>query len=154
MKAKEFMIGDWVIFHDSGYASDNTIWREDRICQIDGIDGDVRVKWIEEDGTKEDWPHVSTTDLSPIPLTKEILEKNGFVPKFSDSCLTEYLIYKDIVDGLHEMYMRIVYFNTEEKEHKLECFDCRTGGCQIWVKHVHQLQHALRLCEIEKEIVI
>ena len=95
---------------------------------------------------------VNADNVEPILLTPDILEKNGFVPKFSDGCFTEYLIYKDIVDGLHEMYMRIVYFNTEEKEHKLECFDCRTGGSQIWIKYIHQLQHALRLCGIEKTI--
>lgn len=139
MKANEIQIGDWVYstfsklpckvtylkLHESGYASVETT----NVLGVKDINS-----------------------LSPIPITAEILEKNGFVPKFLDGCLTEYLIYKDIVDGLHEMYMRIAYFNTEEKEHKLECFDCRTGGCQIWIKYVHQLQHALRLCGIEKEI--
>ena len=118
------MIGDWVNYRG--------------ICNRVAPADFCHFEWMDE--------------IRPIPLTPEILEKNGFVPKFSDGCLTEYLIYKDIVDGLHEMYIRIAYFNIKEKEHKLECFDCRTGGCQIWIKFVHELQHALRLCGIEKEI--
>ena len=136
------MIGDWVIFHDSGYASDGTTWEEDRVCQIDRIDMDVRVKWYDEDGCLEDWHHVSTFCLSPIPLTPEILEKNGFK--------------KD--EKLEEMY----YWNWGIGNNCVS-YDKETGIVRIFhvfgylvfvlpLSYVHELQHALKLCGIEKEI--
>ena len=144
MKANELMIGDWVLTLDSTH-------KEKVFAQVDAIEEGQHSILVTRECSN--W-FVDIDWIEPILLTPEILEKNGFVPKFSDGGLTKYLIYKDIVDGLHEMYMRIFYFNTKEKEHKLECFDCRTGGIQIWIKYVHQLQHALRLCGIEKEIVL
>ena len=138
MKANELMIGDWVEHIVVGEQSRNHPMKVD----LRGLNRIQAAISNSDDGLI----------VRPIPLTPEILEKNWFVPRFSDGCLTEYLIYKDIVDGLHRMYIRISYFNTKENEHKLECFDCRMGGCQIWIKYVHELQHALRLCGIEKEI--
>ena len=139
MEAKELMIGDWVLFHDSGYASDDTVWKKDRVCQIDSIDTDVRVKWYDEDGCEEEWPNVSVMHLSPIPLSPEILEKNGWVKN---------------------LYSDESYFNEE-----LECLPLVVGvdGNKWWwhvgaelvtpINYVHELQHALRLCGIGKEML-
>lgn len=139
MKVKDLMIGDWVVFHDSGYASDGTVWKKDRVCQIDSIDTDVRVKWYDEDGYEEEWPNVSVMHLSPIPLTPEILEKNGWVK---------------------DLYSDESYDNEE-----LECLSLWVGedSKNKWwwhvgvdlvtpINYVHELQHALRLCGKEKEI--
>ena len=142
MRAKELMIGDWVECVDSTH-------KKKVYAQIDAIEEGQTCILVKLDNCN--W-FLDISFIKPIPLTPEILEKNGFVPKFSDNCLTEYLIYKDIVDGLHKMYIKIFYFRTKEEEHKLECFDCATGGCHIWIKYIHQLQHALRLCGIEKTI--
>ena len=140
MKANELMVGDWVIFHDSGYASDGTTWEENRVCQIDSIDEDVRVKWYDESGYKEDWPHVSTELLSPIPLTSGILKKNGF----------EYF---------HKNYSSLSYNHPFKL--KMTNWPDENGLGGLWticniieIRFVHQLQHALRLCGIEKEIVL
>lgn len=132
LSCNDLMIGDWVIFHDSGYASDGTTWKEDRVCQIDAIDVDVSVKWYDEDGYKEDWPHVSTFCLSPIPLTQEILEKNGFSDDYCNDDLCYAQSCGDVI-GIHI-------------NGKNGCMD------EMYFKYVHQLQQALRLCRIEKEI--
>lgn len=78
-------------------------------------------------------------DLEPIPLTLEILEKNGFVRELSDCG----------IDYSSEVYkLRIIRRRNDE-------------GWTIYANHfgldkkdlfVHELQHALRLCGIEKEI--
>lgn len=75
---------------------------------------------------------VETFDrISPIPLTPEILEKN----------------FPNPTDGLS-------WFPEEGG------FNCHTyvPNCEInafgLFKYVHELQHALRLCGIEKEIVL
>ena len=123
MKANELMIGDWVYssftlsklpckvtylkLHESGYGSVETT-------------NVIGVKDI--------------ASLSPIPLTPEILEKNGFV-KESRECHSKTLQYCVLIDGLWIDVSGENYF-----EGKLE--------------FVHQLQHALRLCGIEKEIVL
>jgi len=125
MKANELMIGDWVV-GSSGEP-----------FKIGIIDPDF-LFWNE---------------VQPIPLTPKILEKNGFV---ANNHICPYPYYE--------------YVN---KEHKLEIgFGFPQGNQTIfkepWVYidsecvfiqhlpciHVHQLQHALRLCGIEKEIIL
>ena len=71
-------------------------------------------------------------EVQPIPLTSEILEKNEFI-KESRDCHGEPLQYCELVDGLWIDISGENYF-----EGKLE--------------YVHQLQQALRLCLIKKEI--
>ncbi len=92
MKAEELMIGDYVFVGD-----DKT---------------PIKITHISKSG---DYSY-----LKPIPLTVEILEKNGFVKHLPED--------------------NIVYFTiTINKK-------------EIRIDYVHQLQHALRLCGIEKEI--
>ena len=71
-------------------------------------------------------------EIESIPLTIEILKKNGFIEESRD-CYGEPLQYCELIDGLWIDISEENFF-----EGKLE--------------YVHQLQHALRLCEIEKEI--
>ena len=79
-------------------------------------------------------------DIHPISLTPEILEKNG--------CLhtAENRILCDWFDG------RI----TVRKYNNREWYELFVGSNQMKFKlmFVHQLQHALRLGGVEKEIVI
>lgn len=64
-----------------------------------------------------------------IPITKEILEKNGI--KYQFGC--PWYQYGDEIGG--------------------EGFEIHFAlHCQIQIKYVHELQHALRLCKIDKEI--
>lgn len=155
MKAEELMIGDWVhVEAHRGFNAQNV-----KVETIPDNDGDYEYghhyghigAWLESDDN--DFRDVEAKHLRPIPLNPEILEKNGFFPKWRDNCLVEYLIYKDIVDGLHEMYVKITFFVGQD-EHILDCFYVKTGGFHVWIKYVHQLQHALRLCGINHEIIL
>jgi hypothetical protein len=76
--------------------------------------------------------YLRLSECKPIPLTPEILEKNGFVVESRD-CHDEPLQYCELVDGLWIDISGENFF-----EGKLE--------------YVHQLQHALGLCEINKTI--
>jgi len=74
----------------------------------------------------------------PIPITPEILEKNGFVYDSEDK------LFKDIYPRISMVYAqyRLVengYINYGEMSE---------------IKYVHELQHALKLCGIDKEIVL
>lgn len=77
--------------------------------------------------------------LAPIPLTDEILKANGF----------EYF-HKNFaaLDRKSPFQLEMVEWPNEE-------------GIGLWmlggvikIRYVHELQHALRLCEIEKEIIL
>ena len=121
MKANELMIGDWVLYNET----------YQQILEISGIDDEV---YLEADEL------VHQSEIQSIPLTPEILEKNGFHKEWDEdimlmSCDTiiveigdNYKLYKD-----GKMYLR---------------------GVLAPLYYVHELQHAMRLCGIEKEIVI
>lgn len=149
MKAEELMIGDWVMLDPQLKEYYEFAGKSCQVIGLSDEDGEIK---IEYDEGKYFWTD-GVDDIIPIPLTYEILEKNGFVPIWRELNYSKYLIYKDVVDGIHEMFIRIFFFRNKD-EHKLECFDVRTGSCQLWIKYVHELQQALRLCGIRKDIII
>ena len=65
----------------------------------------------------------------PIPLTARILEKNGW--------------WRSAYDMWHHAE---VNFSIEKWNGKFQCYDIT----QIKLDSVHQLQHALRLCELDE----
>lgn len=74
--------------------------------------------------------------LDPIPLTAEILEKNGF--KRSEV----FVEWKYENDNVYMIYKPFPYLKIQMEE-RIVAFPC---------EYIHQLQHALRPCGIEKEI--
>ena len=73
----------------------------------------------------------------PIPLTAEILEKNGFT-RFG----TDY-----ILEGEH-----FGLDNPSNPNNYLDNYWLRISIKAVNIEYVHELQHAMRLCGIEKEI--
>lgn len=138
MKANELMIGDWV----NVTAAENIV-RPDILSilpkkgKVVGIDGDcIYVDFVEY--------LFMFGDIEPIPLTPEILEKNGF--KKCDEC-EQWTLYKhscyNILWSADEPYLEIVSYNGDSGEFN-----------RMGISFVHELQHALRLCGIEKEVVL
>lgn len=78
--------------------------------------------------------------ISPIPLTKDILVKNSYKS-------TQGLDFYWLDDKKH-----CCIKNYDGK--RLFCY--KQGINDVWliVKYVHQLQHLLQLCGIEKEITL
>lgn len=143
MVANELMIGDWVMVNDIEHTHPLQVTEIFNKCGAyyatlywDGMPDNVN-------------PEVLTADVDkvlPIPLTPEILEKNGF---------------RIIFEGdLHVSYFQdIGRFHVEIKVDKVGIFQKLSMCDGFWNKitiiecrFVHQLQHALRLCGIEKEI--
>lgn len=119
MEATDLMIGDWV-------------YRPDCYCKVkevreNGIIGRDHLRGI-----------ISFEELKPIPLTPEILKKNGFdnyggIFKFEEEGI-------DIQIRL-DKYVRV--------------FAGMDNTCNFKSGfYVHKLQHALRMCGINKEIVL
>lgn len=92
-------------------------------------------------------------EIEPIPITAEILEKNGFKREEEGRGFSEpYCVYvnddfqyvvkvypKDIMDR----YSRLEIGEYDDNEYM-----------SLLINHVHELQHALRLADINKEITI
>lgn len=130
MKANELMIGDWVYNKN--------------------IDKPMQVYPMMFSQMFRQKPNATTEDYNifPIPLTAEILEKN----EFDIICLKPgqavYSLADDYYDlGVEEIsdsIWRVEYWDLESSS-----FDAK-----LQIAFVHELQHALRLCGIEKEIVL
>ena len=117
MLCKELQYMDWVT-DEHGFQMQITNVGEDyAYATFEGNEGDP---W--EFDNKDDQP-------KPIPLTAEILEKNGWWYDLDDIWLH---------DG--------VSFCIEKWNGKFQCYDIN----QIKLDSVHQLQHALRLCGLDE----
>lgn len=98
---------------------------------------------------------VCADELSPIPITPEILEKNGFKNDFYE---------EESVADYHTI--RLEGYSLKHKIGKIDGYLvtwCNGGvnvttdlhGCvQKDISYVHELQHALKLCKIDKEITL
>lgn len=132
------MIGDYVTMVADAKRFPENIVGETIPCKVIGLDlyktEGVRVannfEFMDEDPNK----------LSPMPLTYEILKKNGGI--MSDT-LAKFDIGNYYVIYEYDGFLTICEDNYNER--KISYIDC---------EYVHQLQHALRLCGINKEIVL
>ena len=141
MEAKELMIGDWIWYDNQPY----------QIRQL-GIFGENR------DG--ESFPAVCVgkpigigliverNEIEPISLTSEILEKNGWSYNDEDE---KFFPQTWIGGGLMLQYAsncgyRIVVTSDYDDED--------TNDTPFTILYVHELQHALRLRRIKKEIIL
>ena len=155
MKATDLMIGDWVMLNPSlkeyyPFAG--------KPCMVIGLRDDDGAIKIDYDDGKYFWTD-EEDDVIPIPLTPEILEKNGF----EIDGMPENMIPVDERDWSDDTYVWSQQETPEEEKQvsvymddpynffvEIICKYCHADG--IHVKYVHELQHALRLCKIEKEI--
>ena len=137
MKANELMIGDWVQAIDACCGEPCIL----RVTYIDkwklerphvGVDGDISQSSLPADC------------LEGIPITAEILGKNGF---------TRYRENEGLWDvGVLRLDLGLFAVGIDN--------GCGTGMCimphgimTFYCKYVHELQHALRLCGIEDDTI-
>lgn len=89
----------------------------------------------------------SLVTFEPIPLTPEILKKNNILYEKSSYCY--------IIDNNKDL--ECIYYITQTSQGDW-VVGVDTGAYEspvfARIKYVHQLQHALKLCRIEKEIVL
>lgn len=103
----------------------------------------------------------SLCEFEPIPITKNILEKNGF-----EFFPMEYGIY-----GLYTLKTEHCLLKYSNKHGDITIFKARTGGVvddsgncisgcygishgRFDIDYVHELQHILRLCKIDIDVKI
>ena len=132
MKANELMIGDWVHVAHNGKASH--FGKVTALLSSDAVETDI-------DGSL-----ALSSSVEPIPLTDDILKRNGF-----DCTDPEVKQYHFVEEGeRYHFSLRQMYNRKKEKDgYSFYAFNVLS-----LVINVHELQHAFRVCGIEKEIVI
>lgn len=148
MKANELMIGGWVQIDEP----DKYAGAKGTICSLmhhQSDDGCYFQVFVQDLGVV--MREVFNEDLRPIPLTAEILEKNGLKP-FKIDKLTEQATAKWWAKG-GDYYVKQYnfVFNGFQPTYS---FGCHPHTLIERLRYVHELQHALRLCGIDKEIVL
>ena len=93
--------------------------------------------WLD---SRQCWERHYLDEIEPIPLTAEILKKNGF----------EYY---------HKNFASLRY--DHQFKLKMEKWPDENGLGGLWsitdlikIRYVHELQQAMRMCSIEKEIIM
>ena len=127
IKISELSIGDWVRYDFPEIGKRNiqvhSIDEEDNHIGAGGVGASV-------------WSDVSV--FEPIPLTPEILEKNGFE-----------IIEESADFQLYGSPECSIFFTKGTVRYRLE-----TPQASVVCYFVHQLQHALRLAGVENEIEV
>ena len=130
----DIQIGDWLHLEYTnsiqGFVSFNF-----KVSQLRRDYGDELLVWGEKTPDGKHFGNMGgVSKIQPIPLTAEILEKNGFINGefYVSSHIEDWQIMSD---GSH----------LAARSERGWCID-------IPCRYVHELQHALRLCQIEKEI--
>lgn len=127
MKATDLMIGDWVEY--GGYIT--TVRNLSDKIVLSGCVGRL-------------------DEVRPVSLTPEILEKNGFENVYSGR-------YR--FDDDKSSIVEVSTINNEIKWVRVSKYDEnieeQLSNCTFNDMHfIHELQHALKLCGIEKEIIL
>lgn len=131
MKATELIVGDYITVTPSGMLIQVAAVHKRKVAYHTCTD---RLSWVRE-GL-----------LRPIPVTQEILEKNGFVTFISSqytlpNCSAGVILttLKGMPNASGKWLVAIKKGYTDAK---------------IIITYVHELQHAFGLCGINKEITL
>ena len=139
MKANELMIGDWVIFGDEPLKVQHVYNNG-----YDDVVAEITEESFNEYGVCEEIRDVPSVNCSPIPLTPEILEKNGW----------ERDIDKEWKYNNSHIFPHYCY-QWEKRNVRIEMYAGLEGftisliiGRRFYA--VHELQHALRLYGLDE----
>ena len=117
----------------------------------------IRVKEIKQSCIYTEDNGYEYNEIEPIPLTPKILEKNGFEKSYSNILtadgykkLPQYK-YKNMAQ-VQDICRNLITISYSDLEGGVYDIQCGIGSHIYDLKYVHQLQHALRLCGIKKEI--
>ena len=120
MKCKEFQIGDWIQDENGSPMQITNVGDDYAYATFEGNEGDP-------------WEFDDKDDRSePIPLTPEILEKNGWKE-------TQY--WHEYQDGKNTIQCCLPDMRGIINGIEIEHFEC---------EYVHQYQHLLRLCGLDE----
>ena len=142
LKISDLSVGDWVGFEMANLSIEGDdiatafVEKIKKPARIKSILGDQDLILAEVDNVDNFGTiYLKIEHILPVPITAEILEKNGISKTYESD---EYAVYKGEGINVTEYYTELWKF---EK------------GCnRLMIRNVHQLQHALRLAGVDKEI--
>lgn len=140
LSAKDLMIGDWVV---------NTEFEKNEVDTIETLEPS-RV-WLTHGKT-----YVPIEYIAPVPLTEEILEKNGFeleCHREDDHRVYFYIIPKVLHINVQRNDKSSLRKVEREKDWGMRIL-AYIGNVDYNLDYVHELQHAMRLCDVDKDIVL
>lgn len=162
LKVTDLMVGDWVKLHyDINYKTGESLYTNVRITSINE-DGTINVSMHDGDGWDADL-------INPIPITKELLEKNGFEVRNRNEGGRDFITSRGVIDNgksIVKMHNHAGYIHTSEKwdvginiildPNRLDpignIINSTIAYCEL--TYLHELQHLLKLCNIDFEFVV
>ncbi len=136
LKISDLSVGDWVEFHRKQGIYIAPPLFDHANAQIVGTHRGAEVSLL-VDGKRE-FMAIPLSAIRPIPITAEILEANGIHRTYEDD---NYAIFRG--DGL----WAVKYSDGD--------WELSTPPvCRVDIKYVHQLQRALSLVNVDKEIIL
>lgn len=144
MNTKDLMIGDWVNYRGT-HIQVTSLYNKGASNEIGW--GDMENTWV------------NGINIDPILLTKEILEANGFMLDKRCEYAQKY-VYPIETKKIPQTILEFNFYDNICADTLFICWakpESCDGENSVHIcdlKYVHQLQHALRLCGIEKEIVV
>lgn len=153
------MIGDWVRIKKN-------VPEDDAYLLPGGIEPGMAITvdeilWC---GINVDWyggeinGYITFDAIEPIPLTPEILEKNGFDRDKKETYCKRYVFADDLEKCPQTVIEFSFYSGKISADTLFKCWtkpqscDGENNAHICDLKYVHELQHALKLCGIDKEI--
>lgn len=127
LKISDLSVGDWVEIDHEDFG-----WQPAQI----NVCGDLGIGAYFKDIDPEEEYDCTLSQARPIPITAEILEKNGF------ECVEE-----DVDIALYGTPSCSIFHTKGISRYRL---DTPQASVACW--NIHQLQHALRLAGVDKEI--
>ena len=149
LKVTYLMVGDWVSCQINGIEVKYVRIASLNKTTMNGIPSDfIEFNKVTIDMMHGNYYQVDIASVHPIPLTPEILEKNGFEREGVIVSLYEGIDHRVTIHDDKE------YMNSNNEWHvHIDSEDyCTIANCEL--TYVHQLQQLLRLCKIDKEIVV
>jgi hypothetical protein len=128
LKISDLSVGDWVKDNYGNYVKVEGIWL--------GSNFNYHVD-ARRDGMIDT---IVPRNIHPIPITAEILEKNGF-----ERSTSQFIVY-------HTDKVWISYDKPSETWSVTMYINDFTSNLHANILYIHQLQHALRLAGVDKEI--
>ena len=138
MKSSDLMLGDWVDCEIKKLENETLT---SLFAKVVGLNSTNGILLIEYEG-KRKFAHEN--DVKPVEISREILEKVGFERhKGSENILGPYYDYHGDVGQI----LRLIYNGHHFEFHIYY-------GYHFEIKYVHELQHFLKFCGIEKDVVL
>ena len=136
MKSTELMLGDWVNVAEFGI-----------IDQIMTFTPDTAIT-----GHGDTCGEYEYERLEPIPLTADILTKNGIAERTENTTFRDNTRYYQLGDG----DLCLEHWVSRNEWSLIVLYEGYTGAIESYMlralKYVHELQHILRACGINKDI--